>query len=55
MLWRSRGGDCEGLCLPRRSGKGDASGTEVLSDSLFTWLKNQVVSCERGNVPLGHF
>jgi hypothetical protein len=33
-----------GSCLPRRSDKGDASGTEALSDSLFTCLKDQEVS-----------
>jgi hypothetical protein len=32
-----------GSRLPRRSGMGDASGTEVLSDFLFTWLKDQAV------------
>jgi hypothetical protein len=31
-----------GSRLPRRSGKGDASGNEVLSDFLSTWLKDQV-------------
>jgi hypothetical protein len=30
--------------LPRRSDKGDASGIEVLSDFLSTWLKDQAVS-----------
>jgi hypothetical protein len=30
--------------LPRRSGKGDTSGIEVLSDFLSTWLKDQAVS-----------
>jgi hypothetical protein len=30
--------------LPRRSGKGDTSGIEVLNDFLSTWLKDQVVS-----------
>jgi hypothetical protein len=30
--------------LPRRSGKGDISGNEVLSDFLSTWLKDQAVS-----------
>jgi hypothetical protein len=33
-----------GSRLPRRSGKGDISGIEVLSDFLSTWLKDQVVS-----------
>jgi hypothetical protein len=33
-----------GSRLPRRSGKGDISGIEVLSDFLSTWLKYQVVS-----------
>ena len=33
-----------GSRLPRRSGKGDASGNEVLSDFLSTWLKDQVTS-----------
>jgi hypothetical protein len=33
-----------GSRLPHRSGKGDASGIEVLSDFLSTWLKDQVVS-----------
>jgi hypothetical protein len=33
-----------GSRLPRRSGKGDASGNEVLSDLLSTWLKDQVAS-----------
>jgi hypothetical protein len=33
-----------GSCLPRRSGKGDISGIEVLSDFLSTWLKDQAVS-----------
>jgi hypothetical protein len=33
-----------GSRLPRRSGKGDISGIEVLSDCLSTWLKDQVVS-----------
>jgi hypothetical protein len=33
-----------GSRLPRRSGKGDAGGTEILSDSLLTWLKDQAVS-----------
>jgi hypothetical protein len=28
----------------RRSGKGDMSGIEVLSEFLSTWLKDQVVS-----------
>jgi hypothetical protein len=32
-----------GSRLPHRGGKGDASGTEVLSDSLFPWLKVQAV------------
>jgi hypothetical protein len=30
-----------GSCPPRRSGKGDASGIEVLSEFLSTWLKDQ--------------
>jgi hypothetical protein len=30
--------------LPRRSGKGDISGIEVLSDFLSTWLKDQAMS-----------
>jgi hypothetical protein len=30
--------------LPCRSGKGNISGIEVLSDFLSTWLKNKVVS-----------
>jgi hypothetical protein len=30
--------------LPRWSGKGDASGNEVLRDFLSTWLKDQAVS-----------
>jgi hypothetical protein len=29
-----------GSRLPRQSGKGDAGGTEVLSDSFFPWLKD---------------
>jgi hypothetical protein len=33
-----------GSLLPHRSGKGDASGTEVMSDSLSTWLKDQAMS-----------
>jgi hypothetical protein len=33
-----------GSRLPRRSGKGDISGNEVLSDFLPTWLKDQAVS-----------
>jgi hypothetical protein len=33
-----------GTRLPRRSGKGDASGNEVSSDFLSTWLKDQAVS-----------
>jgi hypothetical protein len=33
-----------GSCLPRRSGKGGTSGTEVLSVYLSTWLKDQDVS-----------
>jgi hypothetical protein len=33
-----------GSHLPRRSGKGDISGIEVLSDFLSTWLKDQAVS-----------
>jgi hypothetical protein len=33
-----------GSRLPRRSGKGDISGIEVLSDVLSTWLKDQAVS-----------
>jgi hypothetical protein len=33
-----------GSRLPRRSGKGDASGNEVLRDFLFTWLKDQAAS-----------
>ena len=33
-----------GLRLPRRSGKGDISGFEVLSDFLSTWLKDQAVT-----------
>jgi hypothetical protein len=33
-----------GSCLPRRSGKGDISGIEVLSDFLSTWLKDQAVT-----------
>jgi hypothetical protein len=33
-----------GSRLPRQSGKGDTSGTEALSDFLFTWLKDQAVS-----------
>jgi hypothetical protein len=33
-----------GSRLPHQSGKGDASGIEVLSDSLFPWLKDQAVS-----------
>jgi hypothetical protein len=32
---------------PRQSGKGDASGIEVLSEFLPTWIKDQVVSCYR--------
>jgi hypothetical protein len=36
IVWGSR--------LPRRSGKGDISGIEVLSDFLSTWLKDQAVS-----------
>jgi hypothetical protein len=33
-----------GSRLLRRSGKGDTSGIEVLSDFLSTWLKDQAVS-----------
>jgi hypothetical protein len=33
-----------GSRLPRRSGKGDARGNEVLSDFLSTWLKDQAAS-----------
>jgi hypothetical protein len=33
-----------GSCLPRRSGKGDTSGIEVLSDFWSTWLKDQAMS-----------
>jgi hypothetical protein len=33
-----------GLRLPHRSGKGDTSEIEVLSEFLSTWLKDQVVS-----------
>jgi hypothetical protein len=33
-----------GSRLPRRSGKGDTSGIEVLIDFLSTWLKDQVAS-----------
>jgi hypothetical protein len=33
-----------GSRLPRWSGKGDASGNEVLSDFLSTWLKDQAAS-----------
>ena len=33
-----------GSRLPRRSGKGDISGNEVLSDFLSTWLTDQAVS-----------
>jgi hypothetical protein len=33
-----------GLRPPRRSGKGDASKIEVLSELLSTWLKDQAVS-----------
>jgi hypothetical protein len=33
-----------GSHLPRRSGKGDISGIEVLSDFLSTWLKDQSMS-----------
>jgi hypothetical protein len=33
-----------GSRLPRRSDKGDASGIEVLSDFLSTWLKDQAAS-----------
>jgi hypothetical protein len=33
-----------GSRLPRRSGKDDISGNEVLSDFLSSWLKDQVVS-----------
>jgi hypothetical protein len=33
-----------GSRLPHRSGKGDASGNEVLSDFLSTWLKDQAAS-----------
>jgi hypothetical protein len=33
-----------GSHLPRRSGKGDASGTEVSSVSLSAWIKDQVLS-----------
>ena len=33
-----------GSRLPRRSVKGDASGIEVLSEFLSTWLKDQAVS-----------
>jgi hypothetical protein len=37
IVWGSR--------LPRRSGKGGASGNEVSSDFLSTWLKDQATSC----------
>jgi hypothetical protein len=33
-----------GSRLPRRNGKGDISGIEVLSDFSSTWLKDQAVS-----------
>jgi hypothetical protein len=33
-----------GLRLPRRSGKGDTSGIDVLSDLLSIWLKDQAAS-----------
>jgi hypothetical protein len=33
-----------GSRLPRQNDKGNASGTEGTSDSLSTWLKDQVVS-----------
>jgi hypothetical protein len=33
-----------GLRIPRRSDKGDTSEIEVLSDFLFTWLKDQAIS-----------
>jgi hypothetical protein len=33
-----------GSLLPRRSGKGDISGIEVLSDFLSTWLKDKAMS-----------
>jgi hypothetical protein len=33
-----------GSRLPRWSGKGDISGTEVLSDFLSSWLRDQAVS-----------
>jgi hypothetical protein len=33
-----------GSRLPRRRGKGDASGINVLSDFLSTWLKDQAMS-----------
>jgi hypothetical protein len=33
-----------GLRLPHRSGKGDASGIEILSVFLSTWLKDQPMS-----------
>jgi hypothetical protein len=39
-----RGQDIIGSCLPRRSGKGNANGIEVLGDFLSTWLKDQAVS-----------
>jgi hypothetical protein len=33
-----------GSRLPRWRGKGDASGTNVFNDSLFTWLKDRTMS-----------
>jgi hypothetical protein len=33
-----------GSHLPHRSGKGDISGNDVLSDFLSTWLKDQAAS-----------
>jgi hypothetical protein len=33
-----------GLRLPHRIGKDDASGTDVLHDSFFSWLKDQAMS-----------
>jgi hypothetical protein len=51
-LCRALREDCGGAAVlivrgsrpPRQSDKGDASGIEVLSEFLSTWLKDQVVS-----------
>jgi hypothetical protein len=55
-LHRAISEDCGGVAVlivrgsrpPCRSGKGDASGIEVLSEFLSTWLKDRAVSwCRR--------